>query len=196
MIGTRIAALESFMRGQGELAARRLEQRMTEWISRDGDWRGALVRSHTPVVAAACGGLGRRSYLKARSLTTGDVPGTEEIRDIARWVSPKLKPGTVRNGESRRTRNRDSRPWPEVASGSCCRSDFGPGRRNVNLVSKRTRSDRNLRVEIRINRRLLTTTRRSFRHADRSRNGIKSSKGLPTLGPSPTLALRGLSAQV
>jgi light-regulated signal transduction histidine kinase (bacteriophytochrome) len=35
VIATRIAALESFLQGQGELAARRLEQRMIEWVSRD-----------------------------------------------------------------------------------------------------------------------------------------------------------------
>ena len=40
ILGTRIAALESFQQGQGELSVRRLEQRMIESISRDGDWRG------------------------------------------------------------------------------------------------------------------------------------------------------------
>ena len=34
----------------GELAARRLEQRMTEWISRDGDWRGALFDRTRPLL--------------------------------------------------------------------------------------------------------------------------------------------------
>ena len=41
-IGTRIAALESFIQAQSELTVRRIEQRMIEAISRDGDWRSAL----------------------------------------------------------------------------------------------------------------------------------------------------------
>ena len=92
VIGTRIAALESFMRGQGELAARRLEQRMTEWISRDGDWRGALFDRTRPLLLPLAAD-GAALIFEDEILTTGDVPGTDEIRDIARWVSPKLKQG-------------------------------------------------------------------------------------------------------
>ena len=92
VIGTRIAALESFMRGQGELAARRLEQRMTEWISRDGDWRGALFDRTRPLLLPLAAD-GAALIFEDEVLTTGDVPGTDEIRDIARWVSPKLKQG-------------------------------------------------------------------------------------------------------
>ena len=92
MIGTRIAALESFMRGQGELAARRLEQRMTEWISRDGDWRGALFDRTRPLLLPLAAD-GAALIFEDEILTTGDVPGTDEIRDVARWVSPKLKQG-------------------------------------------------------------------------------------------------------
>ncbi len=92
VIGTRIAALESFMRGQGELAARRLEQRMTEWISRDGDWRGALFDRTRPLLLPLKAD-GAALIFEGEVLTTGDVPGTEEIRDIAHWVSPKLGRG-------------------------------------------------------------------------------------------------------
>lgn len=92
VIGTRIAALESFMRGQGELAARRLEQRMTEWILRDGDWRGALFDRTRPLLLPL-GASGAALLFENEVLTTGDVPGTDEIREIARWVGPKLKQG-------------------------------------------------------------------------------------------------------
>ena len=73
MIGTRIAALESFMRGQGELAARRLEQRMTEWISRDGDWRGALFDRTRPLLLPLAAD-GAALIFEDEILTTGDVP--------------------------------------------------------------------------------------------------------------------------
>ncbi len=92
VIGTRIAALESFMRGQGELAARRLEQRITEWIGRDGDWRGALFDRTRPLLLPL-GANGAALLFENEVSTTGDVPGTEEIREIARWVGPKLKEG-------------------------------------------------------------------------------------------------------
>ena len=45
VVGTRLAALESFLKGQGELSVRRLEQRMIESVSREGDWRSALFDS-------------------------------------------------------------------------------------------------------------------------------------------------------
>ena len=67
VLGTRIAALESFMSGQGELAARRLEQRMTEWIARDGDWRGALFDRSRPLAASAAARPAPRSCSRARS---------------------------------------------------------------------------------------------------------------------------------
>ena len=51
VIGTRIAALESFVQGQGELSVRRLEQRMIERISREGDWRGALFDGSRSLLA-------------------------------------------------------------------------------------------------------------------------------------------------
>ena len=41
-VATRIAALDAFVQAQAELAVRRLEQRMVDAISRDGDWRAAL----------------------------------------------------------------------------------------------------------------------------------------------------------
>jgi two-component system, chemotaxis family, sensor kinase Cph1 len=92
VVGTRIAALESFMRGQGEVAARRLEQRMTEWIARDGDWRGALFDRSRPLLLPL-GATGAALLFEGEILTTGDVPASDDIREIARWLRPLLKPG-------------------------------------------------------------------------------------------------------
>ena len=41
-VSTRIAALESFQQSQSEMSIRRLERRIVEAVSRDGDWRMAL----------------------------------------------------------------------------------------------------------------------------------------------------------
>lgn len=85
VIGTRIAALESFMRAQAELSVRRLEQRMIDAISRDGDWRGALFDKAQslllPVHAA-----GAALLCEGQILTTGEVPGTQELRDLRDWL--------------------------------------------------------------------------------------------------------------
>jgi two-component system, chemotaxis family, sensor kinase Cph1 len=92
VVATRIAALESFARGQGELAARRLEQRMVEWVSRDGDWRGALFDRSRPLLLPL-GATGVALIFEGEVTSTGDVPGTDQIREIARWINPKLQRG-------------------------------------------------------------------------------------------------------
>jgi light-regulated signal transduction histidine kinase (bacteriophytochrome) len=92
VIGTRIAALESFMRGQGEVAARRLEQRMREAVSRDGDWRGALFDRSRPLLLPL-GASGAVLIFEGDILMTGDVPSSDAIREVARWARPKLTDG-------------------------------------------------------------------------------------------------------
>jgi len=88
IIGTRIAALESFVQSQGELSVRRLEQRMIERISRDGDWRGALFDSARSVLTPL-GATGAALLFEDHALVTGDAPGTEEIREIASWLEAR-----------------------------------------------------------------------------------------------------------
>jgi two-component system, chemotaxis family, sensor kinase Cph1 len=90
VVATRIAALESFVQGQGELAARRLEQRMIEWVSRDGDWRGALFDRSRPLLLPLAA-TGAALIFEGEVTATGDVPGTDQIREIARWIAPKLR---------------------------------------------------------------------------------------------------------
>ncbi len=57
-VATRIAALESFVQAQSELVVRRLEQRMIEAISREGDWKGALFEG-PQLLLQPVGRLGR-----------------------------------------------------------------------------------------------------------------------------------------
>ena len=85
VIGTRIAALESFAQSQGELSVRRLEQRMIERISREGDWRGALFDGARSLLTPL-NATGAALLFEGQALATGDAPGTEDIRAIARWV--------------------------------------------------------------------------------------------------------------
>jgi two-component system, chemotaxis family, sensor kinase Cph1 len=92
VIGTRLAALDSFVKGQGELSVRRLEQRMIESVSREGDWRGALFDSARSLLLPL-GATGAALLFEGQVMTTGDVPGTEQIREIGKWLEPRLATG-------------------------------------------------------------------------------------------------------
>ncbi len=92
VVGTRITALESFTQGQAELSVRRLEQRMVESISRDGDWRSALFDSARSLLLPL-NASGAALVFEGQILTTGDVPATEQIRDIGRWLEPRIAEG-------------------------------------------------------------------------------------------------------
>ncbi|MGC9271404.1 GAF domain-containing protein [Acidiphilium sp.] len=84
-VATRIAALESFAQTQAELSARRLEQRMVEALSREGNWKNALFDNPQallhPVRAS-----GAALLFEGEVTVTGDVPGTADLRDIAAWL--------------------------------------------------------------------------------------------------------------
>jgi PAS domain S-box-containing protein len=84
-IGTRIAALESFVQGQSELFVQRLQQRMIEAMTRDGDWRGAIFDSSQSILLPL-GASGCALLYENQVITTGEVPGTREIREIGAWL--------------------------------------------------------------------------------------------------------------
>ncbi len=85
---TRIAALESFVEGQAELAVRRLEQRMIEAISRDGDWRTALFDGSQSLLQPL-GATGAALLYDGQVLTVGEVPGTQQMRAIGAWLDSR-----------------------------------------------------------------------------------------------------------
>jgi light-regulated signal transduction histidine kinase (bacteriophytochrome) len=89
-VATRIAALESFQESQAELSVRRLEQRMIESISSEGDWRGALFDNSSSVLEPVGAG-GAALIFEGQILTTGEVPGTLELREISRWLDQKTR---------------------------------------------------------------------------------------------------------
>jgi chemotaxis family two-component system sensor kinase Cph1 len=87
-VATRIAALESFVQAQAELSVRRLEQRMIDAISREGDWRIALFDNSRSVLQPL-GATGAALFFEGQVLTTGEVPGTHQLREINEWLSAK-----------------------------------------------------------------------------------------------------------
>ncbi len=84
-IGVRIAALESVQKNQIELSIRRLEQRVIEIIAQEGDWRTALFDSSN-LLLTPLSATGAAMMFEGQIMTTGDVPGTQDIREIGTWL--------------------------------------------------------------------------------------------------------------
>lgn len=87
-LGTRIAALESFVQAQADMSVRRLEQRMIEGISREGDWRGALFDNPQPLLQVV-GATGAALLFEGQLLTAGEVPDTAALRAIGAWLQAR-----------------------------------------------------------------------------------------------------------
>ncbi len=86
----RIAALESFAQSQSELVVRRLEQRLVEAVSRDGEWQGALFDGSQSLLQPL-GASGAALLFEGRVTTVGDVPATQRIRDLGAWLDDRRK---------------------------------------------------------------------------------------------------------
>ncbi len=84
-VATRIAALESFAQSQSELFVQRLGQRMIEAVSREGDWRAAIFDSSQSILQPLGAG-GSSLVYEGQVISSGEVPGTQDIRDIAAWL--------------------------------------------------------------------------------------------------------------
>lgn len=84
-VATRLAALESFVQSESELTVRRLEQRMIESISRDGDWKSALFDQQRALLQPLHA-TGAALLFEGEVLTTGEVPGTAELRRLGEWL--------------------------------------------------------------------------------------------------------------
>ena len=85
VISTRIAAIENYAHAQVAIQVRRLEQRLIEATSTEGDWRLALFRNpHTllkPVEAT-----GAALFFEGQIQSSGEVPSTPELRALLQWV--------------------------------------------------------------------------------------------------------------
>ena len=63
---------------------------MIESISREGDWRGALFDSSQALLQPV-GATGAALLFDGQILTTGEVPGTQQLREIGKWLDKTAK---------------------------------------------------------------------------------------------------------
>ncbi len=82
---TRIAAIENYAHAQVALLARRLEQRLIDATSVEGDWRLALLRNPNTLLQPL-EATGAALFHQDEILTTGEVPSTPELRELLQWV--------------------------------------------------------------------------------------------------------------
>ncbi len=82
---TRIAAIENYAHAQVALMVRRLEQRLVEATSTEGDWRYAIFRNPRTLLQPL-EATGAILFHDGELLTTGEVPSTPEQRALIDWV--------------------------------------------------------------------------------------------------------------
>jgi light-regulated signal transduction histidine kinase (bacteriophytochrome) len=86
VISTRIAAIDNYVQAQAEVLVRRLEQRLIEATSTDGDFRAALVANPRTLLQPLAA-TGAALFHDGEVLTVGEVPATRELRALADWVA-------------------------------------------------------------------------------------------------------------
>jgi PAS domain S-box-containing protein len=82
---TRISAIENYAQAQGAIQVRRLEQRLIEATSTEGDWRMALFRNPRNLLQPL-EATGAALFHDGELLTAGEVPSTAELRALAGWI--------------------------------------------------------------------------------------------------------------
>ncbi len=82
---TRIAAIENYAHAQVAIQVRRLEQRLVEATSTEGDWRLALFRNARTVLQPL-EATGAALFHEGELLTAGETPSTAELRALLQWV--------------------------------------------------------------------------------------------------------------
>ncbi len=85
---TRIAAIENYAHAQVAILVRRLEQRLVEATSTEGDWRLALFRNPRTLLQPL-EATGAALCHDGEWLTTGEVPSTPELRQLLQWVDAR-----------------------------------------------------------------------------------------------------------
>lgn len=82
---TRIAAIENYAHAQVAIQVRRLEQRLVEATSTEGDWRLALFRNPRTLLQPL-GATGAALFYGGEVLTTGETPSMAELRELVNWI--------------------------------------------------------------------------------------------------------------
>jgi PAS domain S-box-containing protein len=83
---TRIAAIENYAHAQVAIQVRRLEQRLVEATSTEGDWRLALFRNPRTVLQPL-EATGAALFHEGELLTAGETPSTAELRALMQWIA-------------------------------------------------------------------------------------------------------------
>jgi two-component system, chemotaxis family, sensor kinase Cph1 len=93
---TRVAAIENYAHAQVSLLVRRLQQRLIDATTVEGDWRLALLRTPQTLLAPL-EATGAALAHEGEILTTGEVPSTAELRELLQWVDsqPRSSPETA-----------------------------------------------------------------------------------------------------
>jgi two-component system, chemotaxis family, sensor kinase Cph1 len=84
-LSTRIAAIENYARAQVAIQVRRLEQRLVEATSTEGDWRLALFRNPRTLLQPL-EATGAVLFHDGEVLSCGEVPSTPELRALRGWI--------------------------------------------------------------------------------------------------------------
>jgi len=82
---TRIAAIENYAHAQVAIQVRRLEQRLVEATSTEGDWRVALFRNPRTLLQPL-DATGAALFYEGEVLTAGETPTTAELRELREWI--------------------------------------------------------------------------------------------------------------
>lgn len=82
---TRLSAIENYAHAQVALLVRRLEQRLVEATSTEGDWRFALFRNPATLLQPL-EATGAALFHDGEVLTSGEVPATPDLRALLAWV--------------------------------------------------------------------------------------------------------------
>jgi light-regulated signal transduction histidine kinase (bacteriophytochrome) len=88
VMATRLSALEHYAHAEVGLMVRRLEQRLVEATSAEGDWRLALLR-HPQMLLQPLEASGAVLFHDGEVLSCGDVPATPELRALRDWVQQR-----------------------------------------------------------------------------------------------------------
>lgn len=97
LIATRITAIESYAHTQVAIQVRRLEQRLLEATSTEGDWRMALFRNPAALLQPVDADGAVLMY-DGELLTAGEVPSTPELRLLLRWLQTRVSEGQLADG--------------------------------------------------------------------------------------------------
>ena len=92
VVSTRIAAIENYAHAQVAIQVRRLEQRLVEATSTEGDWRLALFRNPRTLLQPL-DATGAALFHDGEVLTAGEVPSTPELRALLQWIEQQRGDG-------------------------------------------------------------------------------------------------------